>query len=146
MKIQIQPAKYKALLSFWAGWLTTYGAVVSPISVDSRDLQTSWISIWRYHCLGEVTLFCEDLKSILITVWYNASEVFVHIPAHLKLSLQVPWIDFSLLKLIVCYPYIDCQSVVSRATFKTMLRAHIFRNSTCTFRNSNCTLFLFNIF
>ena len=49
-----------------------------PTRVNSRDLRTSNISIWRYHCLGGD--ISEDLKSILITIWYSASESFVHLP------------------------------------------------------------------
>ncbi len=48
------------------------------IRVDSRDLQTSNINL-------KIPLFrrggiSEDLKSILITVWYSASGFFVHLP------------------------------------------------------------------
>ncbi len=69
-------------------WVLSKHSVLSPCKecslsntrrtrVDSRDLQTSPLSIWRYHCLGEGGI-SEDLKSILITIWYSASEVFVH--------------------------------------------------------------------
>ena len=48
----------------------------SCVRDDSRNLQTHNLSIWRYHCLGEVAF----LVSIFITVWCRASEVFVHLP------------------------------------------------------------------
>ncbi len=66
----------------------------SVLEVDSRDLQTYNISIWRYHCLGEV---------VFLKIWnqYSLPSDTVHqrfcsssLPIF-KLSLQVPWIDSS---------------------------------------------------
>ncbi len=41
--------------------------------VVSRDLQTSNISIWRYHCLGRGGI-SEDLKSIIANLVYRSLE------------------------------------------------------------------------
>ncbi len=63
------------------------------VQVDSRDLQTSNISIWRYHCLRELAFL-----KIWNQYWLPSDTVhqrFCSSPLPIfKLSLQVPWTDF----------------------------------------------------
>ncbi len=70
------------------------------VRVDSRDPQTSNISIWRYHYLGEVAF---------LKIWNQFDYCLIQcirgfcsspLPIF-KLSLQVPWID-SNTKLLFC--------------------------------------------
>ncbi len=62
-------------------WLDS---IKGSANVQHTDLKTPWFG------RGGIS---EDLKSILITVWYSASEVFVHLPCPSSNCLQVPWID-----------------------------------------------------
>ncbi len=52
---------------------------ITDLRIDSRDPQTSNIPILKIPLFGRGGI-SEDLKSILITVWYSSSEVFVHLP------------------------------------------------------------------
>ena len=74
------------------------------VRVDSRDLQTSNISIWRSYCLGEVAFLKNWNQYWLPSDTVHQRFLLSPLPIF-KLSLQVPWIDsshFHKNKILVC--------------------------------------------